>query len=87
MLIILFGFLCQWWFRWWKNPDLQASLLATFFVYVTTKLIALPDINDPTLWTLLSIALIVRLKYWNISSEAVETRLESQIVNAKNYLY
>ncbi len=87
VLIILFGFLCQWWSRWWKNPDLQASLLATFFVYVTTKLIALPDVNDPTLWTLLSIALIVRFKYWNISSEAVETRLESQIVNAKNYLY
>jgi hypothetical protein len=80
--IILGSFFCQWWFRWWKNPDLQASLLAAFFVYVTTKLIALPDINDPTLWTLLSIALIVRLKYWKTSSEAVEMRLESQMVNA-----
>jgi hypothetical protein len=84
-VIVLFGltaFFCQWWYRWWKHPDLQGSLLAAFFVYVTTKLIALPDINDPTLWTLLGIALIVRLKYWKISSEAVETRLESQIVNA-----
>jgi hypothetical protein len=82
VLIIFYGFFCQWWFRWWKNPDLQASILAAFFVYFATKLIALPDINDPTLWTLLSIALMVRLKYWKISSEAAKTRLESQIISA-----
>jgi hypothetical protein len=82
VLIVLGSFFCQWWYRWWKTPDLQASLMAAFFVYITTKIIALPDINDPTLWTLLGVALIVRLKYWKISSETPDARLESQIVNA-----
>lgn len=76
VVIALGRFFYQWWHRWWKNPDLQTSLMAAFFVYVITKLIALPDVNDPIFWTLLGIALIVRLKYWKITTKAALMQME-----------